>query len=216
MLPNARDIARSVSIQSVLQNFGWRVRSRNRADCGLCRGNSKGTVAFTDRLWKCHRCNEGGDVFSLVRAAHGCGFPDALKFVADLAGISLEVFRTADLKRELAVHQEKRQRVDAAANELEILERALRIQCRDRIHTCDRVLNAPGPWTEAHWRRAQAASVLRDDYLLPEYTLLSVAAVLERARYVLADWNARAAIVSAWRIAGGVHTEDGKWVEVLR
>jgi hypothetical protein len=51
---------------------------------GLYQDNLSGTAAFTERFWKCHRCNEGGDVFTLVRTVKRCDFPAALRLVAAL------------------------------------------------------------------------------------------------------------------------------------
>lgn len=214
MKPDSRDIARLVSLPQMLRHLGWRVRHRNRADCGVCKGNSKGTVAFTEQLWKCHRCGEGGDVFSLVRAVHRCQFPAALRYVAEFGGVGLGDFNRYNFQREIEARRQQRERIDRAANILAQFERALRIEYRDAIHKCDSVLNAPGPWSEAHWLRAHAASVL-DEYLLPAYTLLSWGAMSERTRYVLAEERTRADTAAAVRIAGGVRTDDDHWMDLL-
>jgi hypothetical protein len=84
-LPDAREIVRMIPIRQLLRVLGVRVRNSKRADCPLCEGNSTETLAFTERLWCCHRCNKSGDVFSLVRAVNRCDFPQALRFVAELA-----------------------------------------------------------------------------------------------------------------------------------
>lgn len=42
-MPAPRDVARMVSIPHVLRELGWRMRSRRRTDCGLCRGSSSAT-----------------------------------------------------------------------------------------------------------------------------------------------------------------------------
>lgn len=214
MSPDARDLARMVSIPQVLRHLGWRIRHRKRADCGLCRGNSTGTVAFTERLWKCHRCNEGGDVFKLIMAVNRCGFRDALAYVAGLAGVLVENARRDDWRRNIAEHQRKMEHIGRAAQKLGTLERALRLECRDRIHECDRVLAIPGPWREAQWQRAQAACLFRDECLLA-YTVLCFAAVAERARYILYP-DRRLGIIAAARYAGGVRSDEGQWIGVLR
>jgi hypothetical protein len=87
--PSPTDLARSINVRRVLCAFGVRIRNSKRADCPLCKGNSNGTVAFTERFWRCHRCIEGGDVFSLVRAINRCDFPEAHRVVAHLAGIRM-------------------------------------------------------------------------------------------------------------------------------
>src|SRR5271167_4714353 len=113
--PDACEIARAVTVPQILRALGARVRNRKRADCPLCKGSSKETLAFTESVWKCHRCNAGGNVFSLVQAVKRCDFLDSLRYVAELAGIRLEDFRGAHLHRELAEHKRKRDRIENAA-----------------------------------------------------------------------------------------------------
>jgi hypothetical protein len=225
---DARDIARAVPMRQLLRAFGVCVRNSKRADCPLCKGNSNGTLAYTERLWRCHRCNEGGDVFTLVMAVNHCQFPDALAFVAGLAGVKLENSRGADLRRELAAHKERRQQTEAAAEQLEALEKTLRCECRDRIHEAERTqlkaserlasLNRGEPEcfpgeSESLWSTLQAAHLLLE-IDLPTYSLLAFGAQAERVRYCLHP-ELRDEMVAAIRLAGGVHDDDGRWVEVL-
>jgi hypothetical protein len=207
----AREIARTVPIGDVMRNLGWRVRSRNRADCELCKGCSTSTVSFTDRLWKCHRCGEGGDVYSLVRAVHRCDFRTALRWVAELTGLQVADTRSAELE----ARRQKTERVNRAARSLAEAERDLRLACRDEIYECDSVLRAVGPWDQAQWRRAMAAFVLRNEFLLPEYTLLSFGTAEARANYVLADHRVQAEMIAAIRVAGGVQADNGHFAEVI-
>ena len=215
MRPDARDIARSVTIAEVLRHLGWCLRSRKRADCGLCRGSSKGTVAYGDRVWHCHRCHAGGDVYGLVQAVHQCDFPSALRYVAQLAGVRLDDRRQDDSRKQIAERKRQRERLEAAVQKLAALEHATRVERRSCILDCERVLATPGPWDDRQWRRAQAACVLRDDYVLPAYTLLSFAAPLERARYVLHP-ETQSQMAATVRWAGYVLTADARRVEVLQ
>lgn len=215
MRPDARDIARMVTIPELLRHLGWPLRHRKRADCGLCRGSSKGTVAYGDRVWHCHRCHAGGDVYGLVRAVHQCDFPRALRYVAQLAGVQLDDRRQDDWRTQMGEHTRQCERLETAAQKLAALEHATRAECRNRILDCERVLARPGPWDEQQWRQAQAACVSRDDYVLPAYTLLSFAALVDRARYVLHP-EAQAQMAAGVRWAGYVLTDDARHVEVLR
>ncbi len=215
MRPDARDIARSVTIAEVLRHLGWRLRSRKRADCGLCRGSSKGTMAYGDHVWHCHRCHAGGDVYGLVRAVHHCDFPSALRYVAQMAGVRLDDRQQDDWRKQMAERKKRHERLQTAAQKLVALEREVWAHCRDRILDCERVLAMRGPWNDRQWQRAQAACVLRDEYVLPAYTLLSFAAPVERARYVLYP-QTQAQMAAAVRWTGYVLTADARRVEVLQ
>jgi hypothetical protein len=217
MFPDAGDIARLVSVPQMLNHLGWRLRQRGRFDCGLCKGNSKGTLAYREHVWHCHRCHAGGDVYSLVRAVHKCDFPDALRYVADLAGVHLDDCRSADVRREIAARKRQHESLEYAAQALEQAEHELRFQCCDRIHLAERrlaTLSDAIAWTERDWLTASECwgSLQRD---LPAYTLLSWGALHERARYVLHP-NERGEMVAAVLWAGGVRADDGHYIEAPR
>jgi len=46
------------------------------------------------QIWKCFGCGKGGDAFSFIEEMEGVEFPEALKLLADRAGVKLENFRT--------------------------------------------------------------------------------------------------------------------------
>ena len=183
-----------------------------RTTCPLHHGDNP--TAFSVNLntgaFYCHACGAKGDMLSYVMQRDHVDF----KTAAMSLGAWDDNAQAADVRRELATRQQERERIDRATAALAAAEHELWIECRDRIHDCDRVLAGPGLWDEAQWQRAQAASILRDDYLLPAYTVLSWAVIPERTRYVLADEQARAAMTAAVRLAGGVRTETGYWMEV--
>jgi hypothetical protein len=215
-------------MRQTLKVLGVRVRNAKRADCPLCRGNSIATLSFTERLWHCHRCGEGGDVFSLVRAVNRCDFPEALRFVAKLAGICVEDHRTVDFQRKLYARKMYRDRLEDGARKLSALEHSLLIRSRDLIHETERstqkvgerlaaLLRGEPEWfpgeQERRWQSLQAAAfLLRTE--IPIYTLLSFGAPDERARFVLHP-ERRDQIVADVKWNGFVRTADGKKVEVL-
>jgi hypothetical protein len=227
-LPDARDIARMIPVRQLLRVLGVRVRNPKRADCPLCKGNSTGTLAFTERLWRCHRCNEGGDVFSLVRAVNCCDFPDALRYVAELAGIRVKDHLRVDFPRELAARKEQRVRLEHCAEKLAALERALLRERRNRIHDVERkvlkvserlaALTRGEPERcrgeqESLWLTLQVAvTLLNTDIAV--YTLLSFGTPEDRSRFVLHP-ELRKEIIAGLRWAGYVRTADGKQIEVL-
>jgi hypothetical protein len=227
-LPDARDITRMIQVRQLLRVFGVRVRNPKRADCPLCKGNSTGTLAFTERLWCCHRCNEGGDVFSLVRAVNRCDFVQALRFVAELAGIRVDDHRSADSRRKWAARKRELERVEDGAKKLAALEHALVRERRDHIHDAERrrlriserlAALARGEHErfrgeqESLWLTLQAAAMLLQEDI-PAYTLLSFGAPDVRARFVLHP-ELRHEIIAGVRWAGCVRTADGKQIEVL-
>jgi hypothetical protein len=189
-------------------------RNWTRSKCPLHGGNNP--TAFSANLatggFHCFNCGaHGGDLVDYVMQRDGIDFKAAARSLGALAITG----DSADFQTKLAARQQQRKRINRAADNLAQFERALRIECRERIHESDRVLHAPAPWSEAQWQRAKAASALRDEFLLPAYTLLSFGAVAERARYVLADWQVRAEMAAAVRIAGGVRTDSGHWMGVV-
>ncbi len=206
---DARDVGRMVSIPQVLRHFGWRTRQRGRADCRLCRGNSTGTVAFTERLWRCHRCNEGGDVFSLVRAVNHCGFPEALRVVAGLAGVKLGRSSSAEIQ----VRQHQHEQEEVAAAQWERQERMLRLEAREDIHALDRVKRLlskhPDREDDELWAQLEAADTLKRR-ALGTYLLLSFGELSDRYNFVFYP-EARATLLQKVVAAGAVgryHIED--------
>jgi len=221
----ARDLAREVPMRTLLRNLGVRVRSSKRADCPLCKGNSTGTLAFNERLWKCHRCNEGGDVYSLVRAVRKSDFREALKFVAELAGVRLNNHRGPDFRRELAARKAGHERVEAAAAKIESMEREVRLSVCRRIHVTERNQRrvaerlrtfgpeASGAEVEALWKELKSvAAWLQTD--LATYTLLSFSHPAERAMFTVKP-ELRREMVREICGRGYVTTNDGKQFPVL-
>jgi hypothetical protein len=54
-------------------------------------------------------------------------------------------------------------------------------------------MDKPAPWDNSDWRRASAAFVLLQDFLEPEYELLSLGPMEERLRNVKAQLARREA-----------------------
>ncbi|HXY08976.1 MAG TPA: CHC2 zinc finger domain-containing protein [Terriglobales bacterium] len=205
MLPPAEQFFRSNT-----QRFR-RHGSRARAVCPFHpRAEHQNFSIDLDRgLYKCFVCGASGDIVKFIMDRDRVDFRVAARQLGPLAPIDsgqAETFRT---------EQRRLERIDLAADKLAQSERVLRLECRDRIHYCDRVLATPGPWSESQWQRAQAAYILRDEYLLPAYVLLSWGAMAQRIRYVLADGRTRAEMAAAVHNSGGVPTDSGQWREVL-
>jgi DNA primase len=79
----------------IVQLIGERVQLRRagRSYKGLCPFHTEKTPSFTvtpDRqIWHCFGCSRGGDVYAFVMEADKVTFPEALRMLADRAGIEL-------------------------------------------------------------------------------------------------------------------------------
>src|SRR5436309_13258917 len=79
----------------IVQLIGERValRRAGRSYKGLCPFHTEKTPSFTvtpDRqIWHCFGCSKGGDVFAFLMELDKLTFPEALRVLADHAGIDL-------------------------------------------------------------------------------------------------------------------------------
>lgn len=206
----ARDIAASVPMGAGLEHVGSRVRGRSRADCPLCSGHSRGTVAYTERLAKCHRCGWGGDIFSLLMAVRGCDFRAALHEAADLASIPLDSHVD---RRALERRRRERERAQAAAERLAAEERRLRLDHREVLREMD-ALGRRAALRNSNGEHDSLLAVL-PDYIrghAAAYALLAFGCLPARAKYVLHPECRRRAVDAV--LAGRVRDADGLVLEV--
>ena len=75
------------------------LRQRGQDFWGCCPFHGEKTPSFkvnpSTGLWHCFGCGDGGDVFSYVQRREGLEFPDAIRYLADRAGIELTEERGA-------------------------------------------------------------------------------------------------------------------------
>jgi hypothetical protein len=85
----ALELARRVSIESVVRDRGLRLKRQGRemvGPCLRCGGTDRFAINIKKQVFNCRGCRVGGDTISLVRHITGCGVRDA---VAELIGTAL-------------------------------------------------------------------------------------------------------------------------------
>jgi len=226
-------IKRRLTVRQVFESLGGRVRDRRRADCLQCKGSAKGTVAYKDHVWHCHRCLAGGDIVSLVQTVHRSDFPAALNWLAELAHVPLPTAISPEQQRRSAAERATYERISRAAQKLEVAENGLRVFHRDRIHRSERRQREvsrrlkelghganeryAGETELCWWVLAALWMPLEGD--LAAYTLLSFGVEFDRANFVLKP-ELRDQMVAAVQWNGGFYVKDDDnkrcWIEGLR
>ena len=88
----------ATDIVDLIGNFGIEVRRQGRGFVALCPWHADRRPSLqinTDRqIWKCWVCDIGGDVFNFVMQLEGIGFGEALKLLAERAGVTLPTSTT--------------------------------------------------------------------------------------------------------------------------
>ena len=101
-------VRRAVDIVDLVGQY-VQLQRRGRLYLGLCpwHDDSRPSLQVNPerQSYKCWACNLGGDIFSFIMKVEGVSFPEALRMLADRAGITLETQRGSapsvdeDLKR---------------------------------------------------------------------------------------------------------------------
>ncbi len=80
-----------------------RLHRQGQEFVGLCPFHSEKSPSFTvsreKQLWYCFGCSEGGDLFDFIMKAEAIDFSQALKMLADRAGVELEEHRGGGRQR---------------------------------------------------------------------------------------------------------------------
>jgi DNA primase len=88
------EIKRRNDLAEVVTEHGIELKKRGRTLFGLCPFHQEKTASFgvsrEAGLFHCFGCGAGGDVIGFVVRFHQVSFPEALKRLADRAGLELE------------------------------------------------------------------------------------------------------------------------------
>jgi DNA primase len=91
-----QDVKDRLDIVEVISGY-VRLHRQGQEYVGLCPFHSEKSPSFTvsrdKQLWYCFGCSEGGDLFDFVMKAEAVDFSQALRMLADRAGVELEEHR---------------------------------------------------------------------------------------------------------------------------
>ena len=92
MSEDVRNILSAVPIETYISRF-VALKRRGQNYWGLCPFHSEKTPSFSvapaKGIFKCFGCGKGGNVFTFVQEYEQIGFSEALKLMAEQAGITL-------------------------------------------------------------------------------------------------------------------------------
>ena len=111
---NQGDIVRVVSDYVSLKKSGARYKA-------CCPFHSEKTPSFTVHpgkgLFKCFGCNAGGSIFDFIMRIEGCGFPEAVRIVAQKSGIPIPIVEETEDHKKIAKERESILRLNQWASE---------------------------------------------------------------------------------------------------
>lgn len=230
-MESPREIAALVPMPELLAALGIPVHTRtHRAPCMLHGGSNPTAFSWRDDgRWHCFSCDSGGDRIDLVRAARECSFPEALGFLAEMAGVKLNRGTSGQRRYELDAERLERDRVQAAADRLRDAELQLELACCARLRRAELIRGyAEGRLKAIHNGTAERFPGEADIYwqllamahdrirmLTAAYTVIGFADHKTRKRFVLRPRD-REQMISAALNEGWVRTDRGGWMEILR
>jgi hypothetical protein len=225
---NPRAIAALVTMRCLIAALGFAAPNERarRAPCLVHGGKNPTSFSWReDGHWRCYSCGNGGDQIALVRAVRKCSFPEAVEFLAALAGVE---YRPSFRSREAIEYQKKkRDRETAAADGLLALEFAAWIEARDEVLRLEGIRRNAGkrldaihggeqerwPGEEEDAWDALAAVYWQMPYASAAYYVASFAPAKDRFLYAL-DTKERERAIEDCLDRGWVADEKGYRFEV--
>jgi hypothetical protein len=210
---------------ALLSHLGFKVNERTRrAPCILCGGDNPTEFSWReDGRWHCFRCSEGGDKLALIMKVTGTSFPDAVKVLAQSAGLSGS--GGVEWGGPSAQEKRRRARLEAAAEKYHVLERLTRLALAQEVRSLallrDRASERLGELRRGARERvhgevefAWGALALAQRESLPAlaaYTLAAFGCEEDRQRFVL-NPPEREGLIEGCLLRGGVVGDSGEFV----
>lgn len=194
-------------MRELLVSAGFCLRSARRADCAYCNGHSRATVAFTEQVFFCHRCQRGGSRVWLAR---------------ELGFLKTDLVSRARLRAEARQNR----RLRGAADRLYALELRVLLRARTNLLALVALRRNAGRrlTTLYHGSRERffgeaefawdALQFVADHWALASasYFVAAFASEADRAKFAL-NRVARAEMVERVLADGGLHGDRGRWLE---
>lgn len=84
----------------IMSETGLAMKGKHLLECPFCGGHECFSIPEDKGFFKCHQCDTGGDVFTFIEKKNDVDSKDALKYVAERLGITLDAPSTPKAKQE--------------------------------------------------------------------------------------------------------------------
>lgn len=93
-----KDIKETINLIDLAERLGIEVRRNNKTQAIRCPNHMKelgkednhlGNCLAGNKSYWCFACNSGGDIFTLVMNVCDCSFPEAIKIIENMYGVSV-------------------------------------------------------------------------------------------------------------------------------
>lgn len=136
-------IKAAIDLRVYIQSQGIKLTKAGLQWRGLCPFHKEKTPSFyvhqDKQMWHCKGCGLGGDLFSFVERLEGVQFRQAVRILAEHAGIQLESF-TAEQRAEYAKARAERERAEAWRKKRIAEITAMRNDYMDLYHRARRLI----------------------------------------------------------------------------